>query len=158
LTFEISDLCHLQFVGLGYRFRAGRHRAGHTSAEEISMVGKKLQRAIEQHRAAYHAFFSNPDIEAMPQKESFDLCWAEALAQRKIATLKFKSDEEFLHALRYLALVARKIWGDPDDGAGEHLSNIAVLIEQYLGISSEEAAKVFGVAGEDTPGAEQIAA
>ncbi|MEK4035326.1 hypothetical protein WOC76_06995 [Methylocystis sp. IM3] len=120
------------------------------------MVSKKLQRAINKQRKAFDGFFNHPDIDCLPHDQAYRLSVAEECAARKIATMEMKSDAEFLHALRYLTLRARKIWGDPDNGFD--LSDVAVLIEQYLGLSDEEAEKVFGDAGEAAPGAAQIAA
>lgn len=116
------------------------------------MVSKNLQRAIDKHRKAFNGFFNHPNIDTMPHDQSYRLSEAEDCAARKIATMKIRNDAEFLHALKYLTLRARRIWGDPDNGFD--LSDIAVLIEQYLRLSDEEAEQVFG----DARKAEQSAA
>ncbi|MEK4035827.1 hypothetical protein WOC76_04300 [Methylocystis sp. IM3] len=120
------------------------------------MVTKNLQRAIDKHRKAFNGFFNHPNIDTMPGEDARKLCWAEETAARRIATMKLANDADFMHALRYLTLRARKIWGDPDNGFD--LSDVAVLIEQYFGLSDEEADQVFGGAREAARDAEQIAA
>lgn len=69
-----------------------------------------LDRAIKRHRAAYQVFHAA--VEDDVDNDVFGpLCDAEDDARLAIAMRRFKSDEEFLEALRYLITAERKIYG-----------------------------------------------
>lgn len=99
------------------------------------MVGKKLQRAIERHRAAYRTFFFA--IDALPDEECEALSDIEDKAARKITNMKFANTEEFLHALRHIA--ARGLRTDIEE-------DLKILVCNYFGLTPTSAAEILGVA------------
>jgi hypothetical protein len=85
-----------------------------------------LDRAIKKHQAAFEAWSSSTDDDP---EDTID---EEIAARHAIATRRFKSDAEFLAALRYLVAAESKIWR-------------AAELDHDFGATIGAVAKFFGV-------------